>query len=60
MFKVQNGVTDFSRFQRVVKMHGFFPFQTAENALENINAISEHEISDDLRVSQRSFGHLTF
>ncbi len=48
--EVQAGLTEFSRFQRIIKMVGFSPFQTAENALENINAISEHEITDDLRV----------
>ena len=47
---MQAGITDLSRFQRVVKMIAFHPFDTAENALENINAISEHELSEDLRV----------
>ncbi len=31
-------------------MIGFHPFSSAENALENINSISEHEISADLRT----------
>ena len=48
--QVQAGMTDLSRFQRIVKMVAFSPFLTAEDALENINAISEHELSDDLRV----------
>lgn len=48
--QVQLGLTDFSRFQRVIKLVGMHPFKTAENALENINAVSEHEITDDLRV----------
>lgn len=30
-------------------MMAFHPFDTAENALENINAISEHELTEDLR-----------
>lgn len=47
--EVQRGITDLSRFQRVVKMISFLPFQTAENALENINALTEHELTDDLR-----------
>lgn len=47
--EVQAGVNDFARFQRVVKIVAFHPFETAENALENINAITEHEITDDLR-----------
>lgn len=47
--EVQAGVNDFSRFQRVVKMTAFSPFSTAENALENINAISEHEVPSELK-----------
>lgn len=31
-------------------MTAFHPFDTAENALENINAITEHEMTDDLRT----------
>ena len=50
LIQVQAGISDLSRFQRVVKMIAFHPFDTAENALENINAISEHELSEDLRV----------
>jgi regulatory protein YycI of two-component signal transduction system YycFG len=42
-------MTDLARFQRTVKMVAFYPFTTAENALENINAITEHEMTDDLR-----------
>lgn len=48
--EVQAGVTDLSRFQRIVKMTAFYPFDSAENALENINAITEHEVTDDLKV----------
>jgi nucleolar protein 56 len=48
--EVQAGMTDLSRFQRIVKMIAFSPFLTAEDALENINAISEHELSDALRA----------
>ena len=48
--EVQSGTSDFARFQRVVKMTGFSPFDTAELALENINAITEHEVTDDLKV----------
>lgn len=49
--EVQNGLSDFSKFQRIVKMISFLPFLTAESALENINAISEHELTDELKVS---------
>lgn len=51
--EVQQGITDLSRFQRIVKMVAFQPFDSAENALENINAITEHEVTDDLKVSIR-------
>ena len=49
--EVQSGNTDLNRFQRVVKLVAFHPFDSAENALANINAITEHEMTDDLRVS---------
>lgn len=48
--EVQSGLSDFSRFQRIVKMVSFLPFLTAESALENINAISEHELTEELRA----------
>ena len=50
--QVQNGVQDFSRFQRIVKMLAFHPFDSAENALENMHSVTEHELTEDLRVSQ--------
>ena len=31
-------------------MIAFHPFDSAENALENINSITEHELTEDLRV----------
>jgi nucleolar protein 56 len=52
--EVQSGLSDFSKFQRVVKMVSFLPFLTAESALENINAISEHELTDELKVTSSS------
>lgn len=48
--EVQDGHTDLSRFQRITKMIAFLPFDSAEDALSNINAITEHEITDDLRA----------
>jgi len=47
--EVQAGMSDLSRFQRIVKMHAFSPFTSAEGALENINAVTEHEMTDELR-----------
>ena len=48
--EVQSSIGDLSRFQRIVKLVAFSPFTTAENALENINAVTEHEMTPDLRA----------
>lgn len=47
--EVQKTVSDLSLFGRVVKLKAFQPFSSAENALENINSISEGLASDDLK-----------
>ncbi|CAB1100539.1 unnamed protein product [Ectocarpus sp. CCAP 1310/34] len=47
--EVQQAVLDPQRFCRTVKLKGFQPFTTAENALENVNAISEQIVTDDLK-----------
>lgn len=47
--EVQACMNDLPRFQKIVKMIAFHPFDSAENALENINAISEHELTGDLK-----------
>lgn len=39
-----------NRFNSVVKLIGFLPFKTAANALENINAVSEGIVTDDLQT----------
>jgi nucleolar protein 56 len=39
--EVQKSIEDFTRFARIVHLKSFFPFPSAESALENINAISE-------------------
>lgn len=46
--EVQQSVTDLKRFSQIVKLKGFCPFTSAENALENINAISEGEVTPAL------------
>ena len=56
--QVQASINDLQRFGRTVKLKAFQPFTTAENALENMNAISEHMCTDDLKV--RSVASLTF
>ena len=53
--EVQQAVLDPQRFCRTVKLKGFQPFTTAENALENVNAISEQMVTDDLKVSERQW-----
>mmetsp|Transcript_2827 Transcript_2827/g.6529 ORF Transcript_2827/g.6529 Transcript_2827/m.6529 type:complete len:492 (+) Transcript_2827:119-1594(+) len=47
--EVQKSIGDLSKFQRIVKMVAFHPFESAESALENINAITDHEMTDDLK-----------
>jgi len=41
-------VTDLKRFGRALKLKAFLPFETAQQALENANAISEHAMSESL------------
>eukprot|EP00529_Nitzschia_sp_RCC80_P023350 CAMPEP_0113476866 /NCGR_PEP_ID=MMETSP0014_2-20120614/19900_1 /TAXON_ID=2857 /ORGANISM="Nitzschia sp." /LENGTH=470 /DNA_ID=CAMNT_0000369917 /DNA_START=64 /DNA_END=1473 /DNA_ORIENTATION=- /assembly_acc=CAM_ASM_000159 len=44
----EDTVTDLKRFGRAVKLKAFFPFETAQQALENANAVSEHAMTDTL------------
>jgi nucleolar protein 56 len=41
-------VTDLKRFGRAVKLKAFMPFESAQMALENANAISEHAMTEAL------------
>ena len=41
-------VTDLSRFGRAVKLKAFSPFESAAEALENANAVSEHAMTGTL------------
>ena len=45
----QENITDYERFARSVKLKAFHPFESAEEALENMNAISEHTVSELLQ-----------
>jgi nucleolar protein 56 len=45
----QDALSDFSAFQQVAKVKGFQPFQSTEQALEDMTAIGEHRIPDSLR-----------
>ncbi|KFM28625.1 Nucleolar protein 56 [Auxenochlorella protothecoides] len=46
---VQASVTDLSRFGKAVKLTAFRPFSSAANALEQINAVSESQVTEDLK-----------
>jgi nucleolar protein 56 len=45
----QNAITDLTLFSRAMKLKAFQPFASAEDALENINAVSEHAMTDSLK-----------
>mmetsp|Transcript_9601 Transcript_9601/g.18223 ORF Transcript_9601/g.18223 Transcript_9601/m.18223 type:complete len:483 (+) Transcript_9601:47-1495(+) len=45
---VQNCIVDLQRFNKIVKLKSFLPFRSAEDALENINSISEGEMTESL------------
>jgi len=44
----ENNNLELGRFNRAVKLKSFQPFSTAEEALENMNAISEHAVTETL------------
>lgn len=46
----QNAITDLTLFSRAIKLKAFLPFASAEDALENANAISEHAMTDALKT----------
>jgi len=48
--QVEEAVMDVSKFSQVVSLSSFFPFKTAADALNNINAISEGVVTDDLKL----------
>lgn len=45
----QQTITELALFSRAVKLKAFQPFASAEDALENANAISEHAMTDSLK-----------
>lgn len=47
--QLEAAVSDLSRFNSVVKLVSFSPFKTAISALENINAISEGLVPEELQ-----------
>lgn len=42
---VQKSINDLERFSKIIKLKAFLPFASAESALENINSISQGEIT---------------
>ncbi|KAM7472983.1 hypothetical protein LguiA_011166 [Lonicera macranthoides] len=46
---VRNSVADLNRFGKVVKLHSFNPYESALDALNQCNAISEGQMTDELR-----------
>eukprot|EP01113_Clastostelium_recurvatum_P012717 TRINITY_DN1661_c0_g1_i2.p1 TRINITY_DN1661_c0_g1~~TRINITY_DN1661_c0_g1_i2.p1 ORF type:complete len:516 (+),score=216.37 TRINITY_DN1661_c0_g1_i2:97-1644(+) len=47
--EIQTAIQDFKKFNKMVQNVGFMPFQSTENALENINAISEGIVPELLK-----------
>ena len=47
---VERAITDFSLFASTVKLVAFAPFKSSTNALDNINAVSEGILHDDLKL----------
>ncbi|XP_069488522.1 nucleolar protein 56 [Ambystoma mexicanum] len=48
--QVEESVLNIGRFNNIVKLAGFSPFKSAQSALENINAISEGVLHEDLKL----------
>jgi len=45
---VQKSVSSFNKFQSIVQLVAYAPFTSAQNALDNVNAISDGQITEDL------------
>lgn len=48
--QIEESVTDLSKFNSIVSLKGFCPFKTAVVALENVNAISEGIVPEELSL----------
>ena len=48
--EVEASVTDLAKFNSIVHLTGFAPFKTGANALENVNAVSEGIVTEDLQL----------
>lgn len=47
---MQESLQDLAKFGKIVRLTSFIPFSSAEAALENINALSEGVLHEDLRA----------
>ena len=47
--KIQKAVNDLERFSKMIKLAQYQPFTTAEEALENITAISQNKMTPTLK-----------
>jgi len=47
--KIQKAINDLERFTKMVKLAAYQPFTTAEEALENITAISHNKCTSTLK-----------
>lgn len=48
--EVRKSVIQFDRFLKVARLIGFKPFESATDALEQVNAISESQMTDSLKA----------
>ncbi|XP_032892157.1 nucleolar protein 56 [Amblyraja radiata] len=48
--QVEESVLTIGKFNNIVKLVAFYPFKSAQGALENINAVSEGILHEDLRL----------
>ncbi|KAJ8262942.1 hypothetical protein COCON_G00153990 [Conger conger] len=48
--QVEESILNIGKFNNVVKLSAFYPFKSAQTALENINAISEGVVHADLKL----------
>ena len=46
---IQKAIPNLERFSKMVKLAAFQPFQTAEEALENIKLVSQNKVSETLK-----------
>lgn len=47
--QIQKAIPNIERFGKMVKLAAFQPFQTAEEALENVTAITKNEVAKTLK-----------